>query len=104
MKIYNIKNGIKIANENESVEVTIQNEKWITVHPNGEDEKGRHLLLEDGILIATVDYHIDLPSQESTDNPNPSNPEHIAKRIYTVEEATATVSGKGKNTFTIRYR
>lgn len=48
MKIYNIKNGIKIANENESVEVTIQNEKWITVHPNGEDEKGRHLLLEDG--------------------------------------------------------
>ena len=24
------------------------NDKWITVHPNGEDEKGRHLLIQDG--------------------------------------------------------
>ncbi|MBR5786518.1 MAG: DUF2213 domain-containing protein, partial [Clostridia bacterium] len=24
------------------------NDKWITVHPNGEDEKGRHLLIKDG--------------------------------------------------------
>lgn len=23
-------------------------DKWITIHPNGEDEKGRHLLLKDG--------------------------------------------------------
>lgn len=29
--------------------ILAQNEdKWITVHPNGEDEKGRHLLLKDG--------------------------------------------------------
>lgn len=26
----------------------IVNDKWITIHPNGEDEKGRHLLLKDG--------------------------------------------------------
>lgn len=24
------------------------NDRWITVHPNGEDEKGRHLLIKDG--------------------------------------------------------
>ena len=26
----------------------IVNDKWITIHPNGEDNKGRHLLLKDG--------------------------------------------------------
>lgn len=26
----------------------IHNDRWITVHPNGEDEKGRHLLIQDG--------------------------------------------------------
>lgn len=26
----------------------INNDKWITIHPNGEDGKGRHLLLKDG--------------------------------------------------------
>ena len=26
----------------------INNDRWITVHPNGEDEKGRHLLIQDG--------------------------------------------------------
>ena len=27
-------------------ELQVQNDKWITVHPNGEDEEGRHLLLK----------------------------------------------------------
>ncbi|MBQ2175374.1 MAG: DUF3560 domain-containing protein [Alphaproteobacteria bacterium] len=27
---------------------TVENDKWITVKPNGEDEKGRHLLIKDG--------------------------------------------------------
>lgn len=26
----------------------INNDRWITVHPNGEDEEGRHLLIKDG--------------------------------------------------------
>lgn len=26
----------------------VENDKWITIHPNGEDGKGRHLKLEDG--------------------------------------------------------
>lgn len=26
----------------------VENDRWITIHPNGEDEKGRHLLLKDG--------------------------------------------------------
>lgn len=26
----------------------VDNDKWITIHPNGEDSKGRHLLLKDG--------------------------------------------------------
>lgn len=33
-----------------------------------------------------------------------NEPPHIAKRIYTVKEATEAVSGRGKNTFSIRYR
>lgn len=28
--------------------IGINNDKWITVHPNGDDEKGRHLLIQDG--------------------------------------------------------
>lgn len=27
---------------------TVENDKWVTVKPNGEDEKGRHLLIKDG--------------------------------------------------------
>ena len=27
---------------------TVLNDKWITVHPHGEDEKGQHLLIKDG--------------------------------------------------------
>ena len=27
---------------------TLQNDKWITVHPNGEGTKGTHLLVKDG--------------------------------------------------------
>ena len=26
----------------------VNNDKWITIHPNGENEKGRHILLKDG--------------------------------------------------------
>ena len=26
----------------------VNNDKWITIHPNGEDGKGKHLLLKDG--------------------------------------------------------
>ncbi|MBO7714391.1 MAG: DUF3560 domain-containing protein [Methanobrevibacter sp.] len=48
MKVKAINNGIRLENEKGSLEITIVNEKWITVHPNGEENKGRHLLLEDG--------------------------------------------------------
>lgn len=46
MKIKNIQNGIRLENETGFIDVTVENDRWITVHPNGEDEKGRHLLLE----------------------------------------------------------
>lgn len=46
MKIKNIQNGIRLENETGFIDVTVKNDRWITVHPNGEDEKGRHLLLE----------------------------------------------------------
>ena len=48
MKVKAINNGIRLENEKGSLEISIVNEKWITVHPNGEESKGRHLLLEDG--------------------------------------------------------
>lgn len=48
MKIKTLENGFRLENDGKSLEVTIVNEKWITVHPNGKENKGRHLLLEDG--------------------------------------------------------
>ena len=48
MKVKAINNGIRLENEKGSLEISIVNERWITVHPNGEENKGRHLLLEDG--------------------------------------------------------
>lgn len=51
MKIKNIQNGIRLENETGFIEVTIVNEKWITVHPNGKENKGRHLLIKDGETI-----------------------------------------------------
>lgn len=33
---------------NEKEEITADNDKWITIKPNGEENKGKHLLLKDG--------------------------------------------------------
>lgn len=51
MKIKTIENGIRLENDGKSLEVTIVNEKWVTVHPNGKENKGRHLLIRDGETI-----------------------------------------------------
>lgn len=51
MKIKNIQNGIRLENETGFIDVTVENDRWITVHPNGEENKGRHLLIKDGETI-----------------------------------------------------
>lgn len=43
MEIQEVKEQLK-----EIFRTVINNDKWITIHPNGEDGKGRHLLLKDG--------------------------------------------------------
>ena len=43
MEVQEIKEQLK-----EIFRTVINNDKWITIHPNGEDGKGRHLLLKDG--------------------------------------------------------
>lgn len=45
LKITKLENGIKISNGIKSVIIT-KNDRWITVKPHGDEEKGRHLLLE----------------------------------------------------------
>lgn len=43
MEVQEVKEQLK-----EIFRTVINNDKWITIHPNGEDGKGRHLLLKDG--------------------------------------------------------
>lgn len=88
MKIKNIQNGIRLENETGFIDVTIENDRWITVHPNGEDEKGRHLLLEGDETPKEAmkrQWGVDLDKKNSSDNK-----EEAEAAEKTEEKAAAT--------------
>lgn len=45
----------------------VLNDRWVTIHPNGEDKKGRHILIKDGENIYDAmrrQWGVDVPGQQ----------------------------------------
>lgn len=66
----------------------IVNDKWITIHPNGEDGKGRHLLLKDGETPKeAIERTYSKTSKKDKDGTeSKANKEHLDKALRSVEK------------------
>lgn len=84
LKITKLENGIKISNGVKSVIIT-KNDRWITVKPHGDEEKGRHLLLEGDETPKEAmerQWKIKLNKKDDSDNKKEQN---VEKNIYSEE-------------------
>ena len=86
LKITKLENGIKISNGIKSVIIT-KNDRWITVKPHGDEEKGRHLLLEGDETPKEAmerQWKIKLKEKDNDDSANKKE-QNVKENIYNEE-------------------